>query len=343
MRYDVTIGIPVYQAVDYIGKTIESALNQTYPNIEYLILDDCGEDGSMEVVEQIAKSHPRGKDFRILHNEHNCGVGMSRNRLLDEAKGVYLYFLDSDDVIESDTIEKLIKVAQQFNAQVVYGSWERIDNVDHTPSQQHIYPMLKLLELDSLALYAFKNHSTFWISVCNCLMNLDFLRKTQVRFLDTVFWEDLAFTYEMVTHVSCAILMPDVTYHYLCRPGSLSHYMDREKLDKQEILRNVATIDYLKDKCSALKGKQYMPFLCKNLEVSSFYMVCYIIKHASRIVPSISNVELQQYLRHPLSLSDILQFSYQKWVNVFFYIMFLLPNRLFISLVKILGRKKGVI
>ena len=86
MRYDVTIGIPVYRAVDYIGKTLESALNQTFPNIEYLILDDCGEDGSMLVVERITKSHPRKKDVRILYNERNCGVGMSRNRILDEAR-----------------------------------------------------------------------------------------------------------------------------------------------------------------------------------------------------------------------------------------------------------------
>ena len=202
---------------------------------------------------------------------------------------------------------------------------------------------MKLLEPDSLALYAFKNHSTFRISVCNCLMNLIFLRKTRVRFLNTVFWEDLAFTYEMVTHVSCAILLSDVTYHYLCRPGSLSHYTDREKLEKQEILRNVTTIDYLKDKCKALRGKRYLPFLCNNLEVSSFYIVCYIIKHASRIFPSVSDNELQQYLRHPLSLSAIVQFSDKKWVNVFFYMLRFLPNRLFVSLIKFIGNMKRVI
>lgn len=343
MRYDVTIGIPVYKAVDYIGKTLESALNQTYPNIEYLILDDCGDDGSMEIVKQFVSSNSRGRDFRILHNEHNCGVGMSRNRILDEAKGDYLFFLDSDDIIESDTIEKMMKVARQFDAQVVYGSWERVDNVDYTPSQQHIYPMTLLLEDDSLALYAFMNHSTFWISVCNCLMNLDFIRKTHVRFLDTVFWEDLAFTYEMVTYVSRAILLPTVTYHYLCRPGSLSHYTDREMLDKFEILRNVATIDSLKKKCAALQGKRYLPFLCQNLEVSSFYISCYIIKHTSRIVPSISNIELQQYLRHPLSFNSIIHFSDRKWINICFYIVSLLPNRLFIFLIKLIGKKKGVI
>lgn len=343
MRYDVTIGIPVYRAVDYIGKTLESALNQTFPNIEYLILDDCGEDGSMLVVERITKSHPRKKDVRILYNERNCGVGMSRNRILDEAKGDYLFFLDSDDIIEPDTIEIMVRTARQFDAQVVYGSWERVDNVDNTPSQQHVYPMTQLLEMDSLALYAFKNHSTFWISVCNSLINLDFLRKTRIRFLDTVFWEDLAFTYEMVTYVSRAILLPQVTYHYLCRPGSLSHYVDREKLEKREILRNVATIDYLKEKYALLSGKKYLPFLSKNLEVCSFYIACYVIKHASRIVPAISNVEIQSYLRHPLSLCMILKSSDMKWENFCFFLLSILPNKLFISLMKFIGKKKGVI
>ncbi len=343
MRYDVTIGIPIYRSVDYIDKTLQSALNQSFPSIEYLIVDDCGKDGSMVVVKELANTHPRGKDFRILYNQHHCGVGVSRNRILDEAQGEYLYFLDSDDIIESDTIEVMVRAARRFNAQVVYGSWERVDNVCQGPTQQHIYPMMQLLEPDSLALYAFQNHSTFWISVCNCLMNMQFISKTHVRFLDTVFWEDLAFTYEMITHVSRAILLPKITYHYLCRPGSLSHYIDREQLDKQEIMRNVETIDYLKSKCALLHRKNYLPFLCKNLEVNSFYISCYVVKHASRIVPSISNIELQQYIKHPLSLRTILSFSKMKWVNVFFYMLNKVPNMLFISIIKIIGKKKGVI
>ena len=73
MQYEVTIGIPVYRAAGYIEKTMESALSQTFPSIEFLVLDDCGGDGSMDVVERLQKEHPRGKDIRILRHEKNYG------------------------------------------------------------------------------------------------------------------------------------------------------------------------------------------------------------------------------------------------------------------------------
>ena len=71
MQYEVTIGIPIYRAVDYIAKTLESALNQSFESIEYLVVDDFGEDGSMAIVEKLQKEHPRGKDIRLLYNSQN--------------------------------------------------------------------------------------------------------------------------------------------------------------------------------------------------------------------------------------------------------------------------------
>lgn len=343
MEHIVTIGIPVYRAVDYVGKTMESALSQTFPSIEFLILDDCGQDGSMAEVEKIKETHPRGKDIRILYNSQNYGVGRSRNRILDEAQGRYIFFLDSDDIIESDTIEKMLNAASQFDAQVVYGSWEKVDNVGHSPTRQHPYPYLQFLEPDLLAMYAFKNFSSFWISVCNCLMDLSFLRSARLRFLDTVFWEDLAFTYEMVTKVERAVLLPDITYHYLCRPGSLSHYQDRDELQKSEILRNVSTIDYLKGMCRSMVGKRYLPYLCYNLEVSSFYIVCYVLKHHQRIKPSIMDEELLQIMKFPLSLREVVCFRGKCVENIILCFLSKLPVDKFIKLVKIMGRIKKII
>ena len=129
MNYEVTIGIPVYKAVDFIEKTMASALNQTFESIEYLVVDDCGNDGTIDIVERFQKQHPRGCDIRILYNKGNMGVGMTRNRILDEAQGQYLYFLDSDDLIEPDTICRLFEKATKYQADVVYGSLDMIDFV----------------------------------------------------------------------------------------------------------------------------------------------------------------------------------------------------------------------
>ena len=93
-HYEVTIGIPVYRSVDFIRDTMISALNQTFPYIEFLIVDDCGQDRSMDIISQIQKNHQRGNGIRILKNESNKGVGYSRNRMIDEARGRYLYFMD---------------------------------------------------------------------------------------------------------------------------------------------------------------------------------------------------------------------------------------------------------
>ena len=99
MRYDVTIGIPVYRSVDFIRRSIESALNQTYDSIEFLIVDDKGDDGSMNVVRQIQASHPKGEHIHVIFHKSNLGVSASRNDIIEKAQGDYLYFMDSDDVI----------------------------------------------------------------------------------------------------------------------------------------------------------------------------------------------------------------------------------------------------
>ena len=337
MQYEVTIGIPVYRSVDYIEKTMQFALAQTFQNIEYLVVDDGGEDGSIGIVERLKSEHPRGGDIRILYNNQNCGVGATRNRILDEAKGIFLYFLDSDDLIEPYTIQYLLEKAFKYNADVVYGSLERIDLVKNSPARSYVLPDICLLSDDDTALYAFKNYSSFQISICNCLMSLEFLRDNQLRFINSVFWEDLAFTYEMVTKASRAVLISKITYHYLCRPGSLSHYQDREMFNKSEIFENVSVIDYLKGKSKMLIGKSYLPYYCYDLEMNSFYIVCYILKHYQRIVPSISNNEMRRILSHPLGMGEIIQFRHKLVQNLFFAILSHIPSSISILFVRLLG------
>lgn len=343
MQYEVTIGIPVFNSINYIRQTMESALCQTFPSIEFLIIDDCGKDGSIAIVELIQKEHPRGKDIRIVRHDCNLGVGAARNRILSEAKGRYLYFLDSDDIIEPDTIDKFVSVARKSDLNLVYGSWERVDMVYHSPSQYYIYPYQELLTLDSMAMYAFKNYSSFLISVCNCLMDISFLREEKLQFINSAFWEDLAFTYEMVTRVKRAILLPDITYHYLCRPGSLSHYQDREVLRKDEILNNAHTINYLKERSRCLVKKAYAPYLCYNLEMNSFYIVSHILKNIDRIQPRISSEELYRIIRHPMDLKNILCFQHKFCQNIFFWLIGNMPPLITLSVVRLLGQLKKIL
>ena len=319
---------------------MESALMQTFSNIEFLIVDDCGDDGSIEIVEQLKESHPRGSDIRILYNEQNRGVGVTRNIILDEARGRYLYFLDSDDIIEPDTIQLMMDKMVGYQADVVYGSLDRIDKVGNSPTQSYILPASYFLAEDEMALYAFRNYRSFQISVCNCLIRMAFLRSNHLRFIDIVFWEDLAFTYEMVTKVHRAVLLPFITYHYLCRPGSLSHYQDREQLVKSEIQKNIGTIDYLKNKCVVLKSKPYLPYYCKDLEMNSFYIVCHILKHSHRIVPKFSYQEMRATISHPLNIFEILRFRKMMLPNLLLWLLGIMPVPLFIPSIWLMGKLK---
>ena len=262
---------------------------------------------------------------------------------MDEAQGEYLFFLDSDDILEPDAIEKMMKAACQYQAEIVYGSWIRVDNVHHSPVQYNQYPDLQFLRPDELAMYAFKNYSSFQISVCNALFNLNMIRQNHMRFIDTIFWEDLAFTYNLVPKVGRAVFLSDITYHYLCRPGSLSQYQDRELIQKKEIKTNVLTIDYLKDKSLSYYDKNYFPYLCYNLEMNSFYITCYVLKHSRKIEQTFSCKELRDYMRFPIGLSKILFFKKKRISCLMLWIIAHLPSSIFVIVIKGIGKVKHII
>ena len=336
MEYEVTIGIPVYNVEKYIRSTLESALAQTFSSIEILICDDCATDGSVDIIRSYQQTHPRGRDIRILHHSRNMGVGPSRNRLIQEARGHYLFFMDADDLIETDTIETLMTAMEEQQADVVYGSYDKIDRVHYTPTQPFLYDSQTFVGHDAFAMYMFSQHGKFQVSVCNCLLNLDFLRRNQLHFIDALFWEDMAFTYDMAVHVERAVLLSDVTYHYLCRPNSLSNYQDREVLQRDEILNNVSTIDYLKGRCYSLREKPYISSLCYVLQVNSFYIVCFVLKFWHQIEPRMSYRKLRQIMHHPMSLWCILHFRYQRASNLLLWLIGNLPTPLLILMVSMI-------
>ena len=122
----VTIGIPVYNVEPYVEKCLLSVLNQTYQQLEILVVDDLGTDRSMQLVEQLQQSHPSGQKIRIVTHTCNKGLGEARNSAIDEAKGKYLCFVDSDDYIEPQTIELLVKEAEANEADAVFASSRKV-------------------------------------------------------------------------------------------------------------------------------------------------------------------------------------------------------------------------
>ena len=114
----VSILVPFYNVEKYVGRCVESLFTQTYKNIEYIFVNDCTPDRSMEVInDNIQKYGVQDKCKMIVH-EKNQGISASRNDCLDNMTGDYFLFIDSDDYIDKDMVELLVEAALKENADI---------------------------------------------------------------------------------------------------------------------------------------------------------------------------------------------------------------------------------
>jgi len=115
----VSIITPVYNSEKYIGDTIKSVLEQTYPKWEMLIADDCSEDNTKNIVKQFLD--PRIKYFKL---EKNSGAAIARNKALEKSKGKYIAFLDADDMWKSDKLKKQMDFMMRSNIGFSFTGYE---------------------------------------------------------------------------------------------------------------------------------------------------------------------------------------------------------------------------
>jgi glycosyltransferase involved in cell wall biosynthesis len=341
MHYDVTIGIPVYQAENYIKKMMESALAQLYPSIEYLLIDDGSTDKSIDIIKDIKSTHPRGNDIHISCHLKNLGVSQTRNQIIDEAQGEYLYFMDADDVISENTIALLIQNAKEHRADIVFGSYEKIELSGNQSIYQ--YPELFFEGNDGFANFSYRKYFGIQASTCNFLIRLSVIRENGLRFMNSKFWEDTVFTLELVTYIQRAVLLPDFTYTYLCRPHSLTDIKPDDEIEKEEIIQYFKTVEQLKERKLQLACKSYFPGRCYIAVMSDIYIICNILKRWKHINPAFSYQELKQYLWHPASFTEILSFGNKKLPNLILFILGKMPASICINLIKFAGKRKGLI
>ena len=118
----VSVIMPNYNGAKYIKESIDSVLAQTYQNWELIIVDDCSTDNSLEVIAEY-----QDERIKVYKNEQNSGAAVSRNRALQEAKGKWIAFLDSDDLWLPEKLEKQIKFMQENNYFFTYTNYEHIN------------------------------------------------------------------------------------------------------------------------------------------------------------------------------------------------------------------------
>lgn len=132
MNILVSILVPIYNVENFIEKCSVSLFEQTYKNIEYVFVNDCSPDRSIEVLEKVAKNYPnRINSIKIINHDVNKGLAGARNTAILNANGDYVLHVDSDDFIEKTTIEKLVKKAQDDCADIVvfdyYLEWQKVN------------------------------------------------------------------------------------------------------------------------------------------------------------------------------------------------------------------------
>ena len=304
-KYKVTVGMPVYGVENYIQKSLLSVLNQTYKDeFEIITVDDHGPDNSMNIVRDLQKTHPRGKSIRILTQPQNMGCWAARNRILEEAQGEYLLLLDSDDYLSEDALEKMLATIEKYQAEVVYGSVEPIPEAGRPTN---------------------------------------FLKKHKLKFQETRFSDDILFATDMQPLVERAVLLPDITYYYVLRPGSLSNFQVRKEIKLSEIEQFIHIYTYIKNQAVTLKGKPYYETRCAKAMIYMFYVICGAIKNREKITPALTDKAIRDAMKHPLGLFEILRFKKYKMANLIFWFIGVLPPKLSVMAQTVLGKRKHLI
>ncbi len=216
----ITVIIPVYNSEKYFGKCIESILNQTYQNIEIIIINDCSTDESENIILDYL-----GKDNRItyLSNETNLGVGKTRNIGIDRAKGKYIYFIDSDDYIEESTLADLHDAIQEGDSFCcMMQAYRTIDGKDYLFSRSK--EELSLLRSPS---------------VCFRLFNKNFLDQANIRFSGLPIGEDLEFVFKLMVYNNQYSYVTKPLYHYVIHSDSSSRGSIQKQFSIFEVLSNM--------------------------------------------------------------------------------------------------------
>lgn len=212
-RPAVSVVVIVYNDADRLPAAVCSVLEQTLRGVEAVIVDDHSTDGSYEVAARLAAEHPgRVRAYRLPENSGGCGA--PRNAGIREARGAYVVFLDSDDVLERDACRNLLEAAESTGADLVSGLCVRVHVDTRTRNEVKWYPWLyaRTRTLDSIAelpdLLVYDTLST------NKCYRRDFLVEGGLLFPVGIHYEDLFFSAQAYAAARRITLIPNRVYDW---------------------------------------------------------------------------------------------------------------------------------
>lgn len=220
----VSVLIPVYNVEPFLGECIDSIINQTYHNLQVVLIDDGSKDRSWQIMQDYA-----ARDERIeVYSQPNCGVAETRNRLLDKARGEFVVFVDSDDWIELNAVELLIKEQNAQSNDIV-----SFQTLEAAAVDDDVYDR-------ETAVRKFLEHKSFRGSLCTKLIRRQLFDGLSFN-SNFSYGEDALMCWQLVQKINSVRLLPNRLYHYRWRPVSLSRAtVDDRKFTAYYVWRQIS-------------------------------------------------------------------------------------------------------
>ena len=248
MSSKVSVIVPVYNAEKYINNCISSLINQTYKNLEIIIIDDASLDNSKDIIKKYASLDKR---IRPIYSEINQGVSKSRNIGLRTYTGDYVFFMDADDYIKENTIELMLKDSKKYNADLVENYHliiYRNNNKEYkftekkVPKNNLIMGSLK----DNLDILTKSTYITGKLIHKSLLKNL-FFNENLRRY------EDLVFDHELKNRTRNMLFQNKVLYVYYQVSNSLTNSLGKKHITYLDASKEV--LDIYKNSSNRIKDE----------------------------------------------------------------------------------------
>ncbi len=263
---NVSVIIPVYNTEKYLARCLESLNNQTLKDIEIICINDGSTDNSLAILEDYAK-----KDSRIkVISQDNAKQGAARNKGLDIAKGEFVAFVDSDDWVDKDYLEKLYNAAVKNNVNMAVGSTTR--DYENNVKIHLKFTDLKIYTGANNIVKALKRH----LVPHGKLYKLEFIK--DLRYPEEVFYEDAPYVLTAIIKENSIVTVPEAHYHYYSNPNSTIKQNNCIKKENDKIEMNLLLLDIAKqnkvelENYAILKENHFLWKIKHYLDYKDYYL-----------------------------------------------------------------------
>ena len=227
----VSVIVPVYNVEKYLKRCLDSIVNQTYKNIEVICIDDGSPDNSINILREFEKKDNRIKIIR----QKNMGLSKARNVGIDYSSGKYILFVDSDDCIENNMVELMLKKIEDNKLDLVicgntYVSADTDIDVVDLKKLEELLPG-KVTGEEYFKIVTSKTN-LFTATACNKIYKTEMIKNKKIRFPEGKLYEDLMFSFKYLLTCSSVGIVTEAMYNYFIRrDGSITNKINTSDID----------------------------------------------------------------------------------------------------------------